>query len=271
MRPLFFSALLLALSGCAPSGSDDAGAPPPPPESAVRPALDTAADTLAWRIVEAAGGLDAWYALPRLRFDFVTVRDSTEAFRARHLWDRQTGRYRVEYPVGEDSMLVALFNVQGFDLSAPEGAVFINGTPLDSAATRERLTEAYERHLNDSYWLLAPLKLFDPGVHRALAPDSARDGTEVLALSFEDVGMTPGDHYWMSADSTGRLVRWSYILEGGTHGTYAWRDPVSLPTPQGQLHLATSKRSASGREIRTLIFSAGGLPDDVFERPTPVL
>jgi len=265
MRLLLLAALSLA--ACAPA---DEGAPAPPPEHPVRPGLETEADSLAWRIVEAAGGLDAWHGLRRLRFDFAVVRDTVEAFRARHLWERPTGHYRVEYPVGEDSTLVALFNVQRFDPSAPEGTAFLNGAPLDSTATRERLVEAHERFVNDTYWLLAPLALFAPGVRRPLAPDSARDGTDVPPLSFDCLRPPPGGRYGLTADSTGRLLRWSFVLEGGGQGTYRWEEPVRLPTSQGELHLPTRKR-AGERSIRTPVHSAEGLPADVFERPAPVL
>lgn len=268
MRPVLLTVALL-FAACVPSEPEG---PPEAlsPASAPRPTLETAADSLAWRLVEAAGGLDAWQALHRLRFDFAVVRDTAEAFHARHLWDRSTGRYRVEYPVGEDSTLVALFNVQRFDSEAPDGAAYLNGMPLDSIATRTRLAEAYERFVNDTYWLLAPLKLFDPGVRRALAPDSAATGTHVLSLSFDRVGLTPGDRYWLTTDATGRLTRWSFVLESGERGSYAWTDGVSLPTPQGPLRLSTSKR-AGDWTIRTPVFSSEGLPEDVFERAAPVL
>ncbi|MDX1419283.1 MAG: hypothetical protein R3181_04900 [Rubricoccaceae bacterium] len=260
--------VLAALAACTPAEpSADA---PSPPELSPRPTLVTAADTLAWRITEAAGGLDAWHALPRLRFDFAVVRESTEVFRARHLWDRASGRYRVEYPIGEDSTLVALFDLQRFNPAAPEGTVFVNGVPVDSAAARDRLAEAHTRHVNDAYWLLAPLKLFDPGVRRSLVPDSARAGSEVLMLSFDGVGLTPGDRYWLTADAEGRLSRWSFALEGGGTGAHVWDEYVALPTPQGDLRLSTRKRTA-GRAILTPVHPAEGFPPDVFEQPQPVL
>jgi hypothetical protein len=259
----------LLLAACSPgrprtSFADPSGAAPS------RPPLATATDSLAWRIVEAAGGLDAWDALPVLRFDFAVVRDGIETSRLKHLWDRRSGRYRLEFPAGSDTVLVALFDVDAFDPAAPTGAVYHDGAPLDAAATREWLGEAYERFINDTYWLLAPLKLFDPGVRRALAPDSARAGVEVLHLSFENVGLTPGDRYWLSVDATGRLVRWAYLLESGRQGAYGWDDVATLSTPAGPLRLATRKQ-APGRAILTPVYSADGLPPDAFERPTPLL
>lgn len=267
MRSLLLLAFLLV--GC----SESVDPQPPPPELSIQPVLTNGADSLAWRITQAAGGLDAWNALPRLRFDWAVVRDSSEVFRAKHLWNRVQNRYRVEYPVGEDSILVALFAPSTFDMEAPEGSVFINGRALDSLETTERLTSAYERHINDAYWLLAPLKLFDPGARRALAPDSSDADTEVLLLTFENVGLTPGDQYWLRADSTGRMVAWTFLLEGNAGGPasrFSWSDYTSLDTPRGPLILA-QRLARDNRAILTQPFPADSLGDDLFSDPTPRL
>jgi hypothetical protein len=263
MRPLL--PLLSLLAACAPPQSEAPASP-----RATQPALATAADSLAWRLVEGAGGLEAWSSLPHLRFDFAVGQDTVEGPRRKHLWDRATGRYRLEFPAGDDSVLVALFDVDAFDPAAPTGAVYYDGTPLDSAEVRRWLPEAHARFINDTYWLLAPLKLFDPGVRRALAPDSAHAGLDVLHLSFEGVGLTPGDQYWLFADADGRLVRWSFLLEGGRGGTYAWDDLARLDTPAGPLRLATRKH-APGRAILTPVYPAEGIPFDAFERAAPLL
>ena len=76
--------------------------------------------------------------MPFLRFDF---RSSTPGDTARarpprrHLWDRQTGAYRLEM-ARPDSAIVALFNVN----EARAGRVFVNGAPVaDTAAARPQL------------------------------------------------------------------------------------------------------------------------------------
>ena len=122
-------AVLLATSGCAPTSS---------------PRAETAADSLALRIAEASGGLDAFAALPVLRFDWAVVRDSAEAVRRRHLWDRAGDRYRVEWPGGEDSLYVALFAPAAFDTTAATGQASLNGTALAGDALAVALRDAYE-------------------------------------------------------------------------------------------------------------------------------
>ena len=111
------------------------------------------------------------------------------------------------------------------------------------------------------------------GVRRALAPDSSDADTDVLLLSFEDVGLTPGDRYWLHADSTGRLVAWTFLLEGNTTGLasrFTWSDYTELPTPGGSLVLARRK-ARGGRAIVTEPFPADSLGADVFDDPRPRL
>ncbi|MCH7640019.1 MAG: hypothetical protein IH855_11250 [Bacteroidetes bacterium] len=262
MRSILFAGVVCLLAGCAE-------APEHPPEPA-GPPLFSAADSLAFLITESAGGLAAWEAMPVLRFDWVVERDSEEVFRVRHLWDRESGAYRVEYPVGEDSMLVAVFSVDDFDMEAPTGKAYLNGVPVDSTEMAARLRDAYERFINDSYWLLAPLKLFDPGVHRNMAPDSSDAESSVLRLTFENVGLTPGDRYWLRADSAGKLMSWSFLLESGGESHYAFMDFEYIRTPAGSLYVATRKQAA-GRAILTQVFAADSLDRDIFLDPRPRL
>lgn len=198
------------------------------------------------------GGLDAWASLPVLRFDWAAVRDSSEAARRFHLWDRHGDRYRVEWTAGEDSAYVALFSPSTFSPHMPEGTVALNGQTLVGDDQAEALARAYEVYVNDTYWLLAPLKTMDPGVQRALAPDS---GDAVLALSFDNVGLTPGDRYWLHTDArTGTMTGWSYRLEGDTTtGRWAWTSPQTVETPRGPVTLPTVKTNLdSGTRILTV-------------------
>ena len=221
--------------------------------SSSRPPVESAADSLALRMTEAAGGLDAWDALATLRFDWSVRTDSAELVRIRHLWDKAGDRYRVEWPAGEDSTLVAVFSPSTFDPDAPRGRVALNGDSLTGEAKLERLKEAHGRFINDSYWLLAPLKVFDPGVERSLAPDSGRG---VLAISFAGVGLTPGDRYWLRTDpATGAMTGWTYVLEGDGPPT-RWDWTGSQPVPGSPLRLPIAK-GVDGRQIVTEVLDAG--------------
>ena len=264
--PLSLIALLI-LAGCAPEASD-----PEEPTAADMPAMETRADTVAMRIYEAAGGPAAMTALPYLRFDFGVERDGNHQVAARHLWNRQTGDYRVEWTGGADSTFVALFNV-----NTQEGDVYLNGDSLAAGENAARLEEAYRRYINDSYWLLAPVKLFDPGVTRTYAADSSNADQEVIELTFGDVGLTPGDRYWIYADpETGAMTGWAFVLQGNPDAeprAFQWTDVQTLETAEGPVLLATAKEAqGGGATLRTDHLEAPtDVPAEMFTDPNPRL
>jgi hypothetical protein len=76
----------------------------------------------------------------------------------------------------------------------------------------------YERWVNDTYWIVMPFKLRDPGVHLKHARTERLDsGAEydVLELSFDKgVGLTSGDRYWLYVNRGTRLLdRWEMLLQ----------------------------------------------------------
>lgn len=230
----------------------------------------TAADSLAVRLAEAHGGYRAFAAMDVVRFDWQVERDSAPPFVRHHLWDRAGDRVRVEWTEGGDSTYVAAFSPSRVAAGLPDGGVALNGTPLEGEARTERLEQAYRAHVNDTYWWLAPMKAMDPGVRREVVTDSL--GT-ALALSFEGVGLTPGDRYWIETDpATGAITGWRYRLEGDTTlGRWAWTDPVPIPTPVGPVTLPAVKTNLdSGARIVTRPRPIPTGPD-VWSTLTPIL
>ncbi len=202
---------------------------------------------MAFRVTESAGGLRAWESLPGLAFEWAVVRDSVEVVRTRHVWDKRGDRVRSEWLGGQDSTYVAVFQPSRFDPNAPEGSVALDGLEVVGPEAAERLVEANGRFVNDGYWLLAPLKVLDPGVRRTV---EARDGFDRLALGFDRVGLTPGDRYWIEVeDVSGAMTGWSFQLESGNEGRFQWVDPVELDTPDGPLFLARTKVSDDGQSL----------------------
>lgn len=237
--------------------------------TAERPVLATRADSVALMVYDAVGGPSAWASVPYLRFDFATGNDTVRQVRARHLWNRQNGDYRLEMNAGEDTVYVALFNVH-----TREGNVYLNGQPVDSTRRAEWLERAYGRFINDTYWLLAPTKLFDPGVTRAYVPDSSTADTEVITLTFDDVGLTPGDRYWIYADrATGRMERWAYRLQSyepdAAPTSLAWEGYESFEAPAGPVHLATRKDGTNFSIYTDNIALPAEVPADLFTDPNP--
>ena len=81
-----------------------------------------------------------------------------------------------------------------------------------------------------SYWLLAPFKVFDPGVTlESGGTDKGPSGEacDVVKLSFKNVGLTPKDIYWLYIDKKSRLVvEWKFVLDGEKKPptAFAWSD-----------------------------------------------
>ncbi len=158
------------------------------------------AEQLARDVWKASGG-ENWSKVKTLKFTFVVEQDGQQLANAEHHWDIAAGTDRVKWK-GRD--------------------VTVN---LATPAEDEEGKAAYGRWVNDSYWLLAPLKVLDPGVKLTYEGPKESDGMqcETLRLAFAQVGLTPGDQYVLYIDPVTKLVRaWDYIpkAEGAMHGTW---------------------------------------------------
>jgi len=233
--------------------------------------LETRADSVAMQLYAAHGGPSAWPAAAYLRFDFGIQQGDQTRVVAKHLWNRQTGDYRLEWGPSPDSQYVAMFNVNAFGEAASEaapdaGEVYLNGTAVDSTAHATRMQQAQQRFVNDSYWLLAPLKVFDPGVSRTYVADSSDAQHEVIQLTFGEVGMTPGDQYWLYVNAeTGQLDRWAFNLQSmpddAPARAFDWTDYQLFETPGGTVRLATSKPAVGGGAA--IVFPTLDVPSEV--------
>ncbi|WP_232798357.1 hypothetical protein [Salinibacter altiplanensis] len=253
----------------------------PGSESVVSPtdtiAPKTRADSVAYRLLQ-AHGMDAWASSPYLRFNFGIETPGGAQTIARHLWNRNTGEYRIEWSAGPDSSYVALVNVRDQHDGRLGGTAYLNGDELTGAAGESAREEAYGRFVNDTYWLLAPLKAFDSGVNRSYLPDSSTAEHDVLRLTFNDVGRTPGDQYWLYVSTeTGRLDRWAYHLQGMPEDAppqfYDWTQYRELPSSGGTVRLA-SRKAAVGAD-QALLTNQLALPESppegAFSTPKPML
>jgi hypothetical protein len=160
-----------------------------------QPAPAMSADELAAAVMKASGG-DAWSKVTHVKFTFVAGKQSRA-----HDWDvkKQT-----------DTV-----TVNGKSMTAK----------LTGAHNTDESKKAFGAWTNDSYWLMAPLKVMDAGVKRTIKPDETIDGKSyhVLHLSFDSVGMTPTDQYNLFVDPETNLVRhWDYIPAKGEGRRFSW-------------------------------------------------
>jgi len=230
----------------------------------------TRADSVAVRAVATAGGLAPWQSVRYIGFSFGFEANGSTRVAARHLWDRRDGEYRVEWSLSPDSTIVVLLNV-----GSREGRAFVNGSQVYDPGL---VDQAFTRHINDTYWLLAPFKMLDSGVRREFIADSSTADTDVIRLTFDNVGLTPGDTYWISVDRKTDLVKkWTYFLQGWgddrSPETYLWRGYGSYEAPAGVVRLASRKDHVSGRRsvLTSDITLPGSVEEDIFTDPKPRL
>lgn len=190
------------------------------------------------------GGRSALTQHRYMRFDFVVKRESKEIARHAHLWDQQTGRYRITGLTSDGLQ----YDIMYSDINEKMGAVWIQDTLIEDARRMAYLEYGYGRFINDTYWLLMPWKLLDQGVHlkaEGQVVDSNSAVTwDVLHVSFDSVGLTPGDQYWAYINpKTGFMERWKYKLQGsGKSGDFLWSDWKSYDG----VWLCDRKRSVDG-------------------------
>ncbi|HEX4952097.1 MAG TPA: hypothetical protein VF017_01700 [Thermoanaerobaculia bacterium] len=234
----------------------------PSPPARAQGSIDPQAREIATRAVAAMGGQAAWENLRWVRFRFAGNRT--------HWWDKHTGRHRVELTRRDGDHYIVLQN-----LNTREGQAFKNGQELSGEEARQALDNAYGAWINDTYWLLMPFKMTDPGVILAPAGEETIDGNvyDKLHLRFEKVGLTPGDQYWVFVNrSTGLIDRWSYILESFEPGRAAtvwqWRDWQSY----GPLKLSGTRFNLTANQTLGLDRIEVGveMPDSVFTVSEPM-
>jgi hypothetical protein len=261
--------------GCASDGDPSSDAEPPALTDTLT--LDSTADSVAARLLEAHGA-GALASAPYLRFNFAVETPGGTRVIGRHLWDRTTGDYRVEWQKGPDSSYVALVNVQNVTDKTPAGTAYLNGTELTGPAAEKARREAYGRFINDTYWLLAPLKTFDSGVNRSYRADSSTAQHDVLHLTFGNVGLTPDDEYWFYVSTeTGRLDEWAFHLQGMSEETppqrFDWTGYTTLQAPDGPVELATRKEAVGAEQaiLTNEVALPARPPAGAFSSPDPML
>lgn len=172
---------------------------------------DARADELA-RQMMASVDADAWRRTGAISWTF--------AGRNSHLWDRNRMLARVR--TGDLEVYL--------DLRTQTGVALEDGARLDGARRDKAVQKAYEAWVNDSFWLIAPNKAFDPGTTRLRVPQE--DGRDALLVRYSSGGVTPGDAYLWHLDDDGRPTSWqmwvSVLPVKGASAT--WEGWVELPT-----------------------------------------
>ena len=226
---------------------------------------DPKAVAVADRVMETLGGEEAWQAARYLRFDFAVEREGKTLVRRAHTWDRRRGRYRVQATDEKGRPVVVLMN-----LHTKQGQAWVGGEPAAGEALEKLLASGYAWWVNDSYWLLMPYKMGDDGVVLTYAGLEAKEGRtwDKVLLTFENVGLTPKDKYWVFINrKTGLVDRWEFVLKGADTPPvpFEWSGWQS----HGQIQLANERvNPTDGTRIHFPVLDVpASVPDSVFTQP----
>tara|TARA_B100000809_G_scaffold118758_1_gene117082 strand:- start:53918 stop:54640 length:723 start_codon:yes stop_codon:yes gene_type:complete len=145
----------------------------------------------------------------------------TFAGKHHYKWDKQEQLVDIAW----DETLVHL-NIQHPDVST----VFVKNTNVEKKVRLDIIEKAVSYFNNDSFWLVAPQKIFDAGTERRLV--TLENGDKALMVSYTSGGNTPGDSYLWILDASGLPIAFkmwvSIIPLGGIKGTWeSWETTES--------------------------------------------
>jgi len=163
---------------------------------------DKKAADLVLKMMDGMGGIKKWEELKYVSWTF---------FDSRHLvWDKRNNQVRIESPRDSSIYLV--------NLDESTGRYSYNGKEkLDKEELSEKIKRGKSIWINDMYWLFMPFKLYDQGVFvKYMRRDTTLKGisSDVLELSFKNVGDTPENKYEIYIDQEDHLIKqWDFFKE----------------------------------------------------------
>ncbi|MEM1122258.1 MAG: hypothetical protein AAGJ18_17565 [Bacteroidota bacterium] len=171
-----------------------------------------AADALANKVL-AAINKPAW--------DTTGVIQWTFAGRNSFLWDKKRNLVKVNW---EDNEALVV-------LDETTGKAYKNGVEVTGDEGDKLVKKAWASFCNDSFWLNAPAKVFDPGTERSIV--DLPDGKKGLMITYKSGGVTPGDSYLWILDDNGLPTSYKMwvsipIIPGGME--FTWEDWNTLST-----------------------------------------
>jgi hypothetical protein len=172
--------LFLGMAGCAMNSPRPSGGETGPE-----------AEALADKMLRSLGGAEAWERTRALRLQMNERRPII-------LWDRDRGMAEIVYPKRDDLRVV-------LNTHSGKGKAWSGKKRLAPDKEDKALATAQRDFFNDTFWLIAPFKIRDPGTRRTVV----REGQEShLLVEYQSGGSTPGDAYLWEISETGRPTAW---------------------------------------------------------------
>lgn len=171
----------------------------------------TEADQLAREMLKAVNK-PAWDSTKYVQFTFKGIHE--------FLWDKNRHFTRVRWKNNEVLL----------DINKRKGFAYQDGQELTGTEADQLVINAWKMWVNDSFWLNAPVKAFDPGTQRYIV--DLEDGQKGLMVSYNSGGVTPGDSYLWILDADNRPIKWKMWVKiipvGGLE--FSWENWVNLST-----------------------------------------
>lgn len=147
------------------------------------------------------------------------------SFRGKHFYKWNKAENLVEVSWDENNVIL--------NTKYPEKSeVYVSDTKTENQKLINQATGYFN---NDSFWLVAPFKVFDDGVERKIVKHNEQDA---LLITYTTGGSTPGDSYLWILDETGfptSFKMWTSIIPiGGIEASWSdWNTMeagIQLPT-----------------------------------------
>lgn len=153
------------------------------------------ADALAYKMLDALD-YEAYKTTNHIEWTFQK--------RRHYEWDKKNNICNVFWK--ENKVVLNLKNIS-------KSKVYIHNFKNESDMAKELIDKAASYFYNDSFWLVAPYKVFDEGVERRLV--KTKDNKEALLVTYTSGGVTPGDSYLWLLENNGKpkaFKMWTSIL-----------------------------------------------------------
>lgn len=129
-----------------------------------------------------------------------------------YLWDKKSNTVTVKK---EDNAVL-------LHLDSPEKNRVLSTMYFNDQEKKKMIEKALINFNNDSFWLIAPHKLFDKGAIRKLV--TLENNTKGLLVTYQSGGTTPGDSYLWKVDANYRPTSYkmwvSIIPIGGLEASW---------------------------------------------------